>query len=225
VREAVEYAIDRTALTKALGFGRYEAVTQIVPSGSPAYVAGFNPRPYNPEKAKALLTEAGYPNGFEAKLLIYDLSLMRDTATAVQTSLTAVGIKVAIDPADIGRYSAAVFSPTGWNDLVLVQSGINPDGTDVFAHFGPRPFTYRFGNPAKTPEYVALADKALRTFEPAAAKAALKQVIRKASEDAMFIPLFRSADALVMQPYVHTDYLKIHVITWTPFKDWMEKRK
>jgi peptide/nickel transport system substrate-binding protein len=225
VREAIEYAIDRTALTRMLGFGKYEAVTQIVPSASPAYVAGFNPRPYNPAKARQLLTEAGYPNGFDTKLLIYDLAIMRDTATALQSFLAAVGIRLTIDLADIGRYSTSIFSPTGWSDLALVQSGINPAGTDVFAHFGPKPFTFRFGNPAKSPEYLDLAEKALKTFEPKAANAALKQVVRKAGEDAMTVPLFRASEALVMQPYVHTEYLKIHIVTWFVYKDWMEKRK
>ncbi len=69
VREALEYAIDRPAIAKTLGFGKYEALTQIVPSASPAYNKGYNPRPYNPEKAKQLLAEAGYPNGFDTKML------------------------------------------------------------------------------------------------------------------------------------------------------------
>jgi peptide/nickel transport system substrate-binding protein len=226
VREAVEYAIDKPAMTKMLGFGSYEPVTQIVGTASPAYVAGYNPRPYSPSKAKVLLAEAGYPNGLDAKLLFHgDLALARDTAMAIQTFLNAVGIRLTLDPADVGRYYGSVYSPTGWSDLALAQSGINPGGTDVFAHFGPRPFTYRFGNPAKTPEYVALCEKALRTFEPAAAKAALKQVVKKAGEDAMTTPLFRAADVLVMQPYVHTDYLKIHSITWFPYMDWLDRKK
>ncbi len=225
VREAIEYALDRPAIAKMLGFGKYEALTQIAPSASPAYVPGYDPRPYNPEKAKQLLSEAGYPNGFETKLLIHDGSAARDTGVALQSYLGAVGIRVNLDPADIGRYYGSVFGPQGWSDLALVQSGVNPDGTDVFAHFGPRPFTFRFGNPAKSPEYLALCEKALRTYEPAALKSALRQVVRQGGEDAMVIPLFRAAEAVVMQPYVHTDYLKIHSITWFPHQDWMEQRR
>ena len=159
VREAMEYAIDRPAIAKVLGFGKYEPLTQIVPSFSPVYNQNYNPRPYNPEKAKQLLAEAGYPNGFDTKLLVRDTD--RDAAIAMQTYLGAVGIRVSVDVADMGRYFAALYSPAGWTDLALSNSGINPDGTDLFSHFGPRPMTYRFGFIAKSPEFLAAVRKGL----------------------------------------------------------------
>jgi peptide/nickel transport system substrate-binding protein len=223
VREAVEYAIDRPAVAKMLGFGKFEPFTQIVPSDSQAYNKGYDPRPYNPEKAKQLLAEAGYPNGFETKILAMDTS--RDAAVALQRYLEAIGIKVNIDICDMGRYFAAVFSPTGWTDLVLAASGINPDATDIFVHFGPRPWTYRFGFIAKSPEFLAACEKALKTYEPVGFKVALQQAVKQASEDAMIIPLWRSAQAGVLQPWAHTDYPKIHIVTWYAHQDWMEKRK
>lgn len=223
VREAVEYAIDRQTIAKTLGFGKFEALAQIVPSFSPAYNPNYNPRPYSPEKAKQLLAEAGYPNGFDTKLLAWDTS--RDAATAVQTYLTAVGIRVTLDLADMARYFAAVFSPAGWTDLVLAASGINPDGTDLFTHFGPRPMTYRFGFIAKSPEFLGACEKALKTHEPAALKSSLQQAVRQASEDATVIPLWRSAQVDIMRDYVHTDYIKVHSVTWYSYYDWMEKRR
>jgi peptide/nickel transport system substrate-binding protein len=225
VREALEYAIDRPALARMLGLGKYEAVTQIVSTISPAYVPGYNPRPYNPQKAKQLLAEAGFPNGFETKLLTHDTSADRDAGVALQAYLAAVGIRLTLDPADIGRYYSSVYGPDGWSDLAIVTSGINPDGTDVLAHFGSRPFTFRFGNPAKSSEYLALSEKALKTYDHSAVRAALRQVVRQGGEDAMCIPLFRAADAMVMQPYVHSGYLKIHSITWFPYLDWVEQKK
>ena len=224
VREAVEYAIDRPAVAKMLGFGKYEALTQLVPSFSPAYNPNHNPRPYNPEKAKQLLAEAGYPNGFETKLLAPETA--RDRRWAIQGYLNAVGIRVNVDLADLGRYFAAIFSPAGWTDLALAASGINPDGTDLFTHFGPRPITYRFGFITKSPEFLAACEKALKiNYQPVALKGALQQAVRLASEDAMVVPLWRSAQANVMGNYVHTDYIKIHSVTWYSYQDWMEKRK
>jgi ABC-type transport system substrate-binding protein len=52
VLEAIEFALDRPAIAKALGFGQYEPLNQIVPSFSPAYNPGLNLRPYDPKKAK-----------------------------------------------------------------------------------------------------------------------------------------------------------------------------
>jgi ABC-type transport system substrate-binding protein len=100
VREAIEYALDRPAIAKAIGFGQFEPLTQIVPSFSPAYNPGLNLRPYNPEKAKQLLAEAGYPNGFEVKLMT--MVGLKDGATAIQSYLGEVGIRVTIDIADAG---------------------------------------------------------------------------------------------------------------------------
>jgi peptide/nickel transport system substrate-binding protein len=223
VREAVEYAIDRPAIAKTLGFGKFEPLTQIVPSYSPAYNPNYNPRPYNPEKAKQLLAEAGYPNGFETKLLVWETS--RDAAIAIQTYLNAVGINVTLDLSDMSRYFASVFSPAGWTDLVLAASGINPDATDIFTHFGPRPMTYRFGFIAKSPEFLASCEKALKTYEPVPLKRALQDAVKQASEDALIIPLWRSAQVNVMRDYVHTDYINIHSVTWYSYQDWIEKRK
>jgi peptide/nickel transport system substrate-binding protein len=225
VREAMEYAINRPAMAKSLGFGKFEPLTQIVPSASPAYVPGYDPRPYNPEKAKQLLAEAGYPKGFDTTLLVYDTPATRDVGTAVQSYLAEVGIRAAVDVADAGRYYGAVFSPAGWRDLAIVQSGINPDGTDIFVHWGPRPMTFRFGNPAKSPEYLALCEKALKTYDAAGLKSVLKQAVKQGSDDAMVVPLFRSGQAVVLQPHVHTDYIKIHSVTWFSYQDWMERKK
>jgi peptide/nickel transport system substrate-binding protein len=223
VREAVEYALDRPTVAKTIGFGKFEPLTQIVPSFSPAYNANFNPRPYNVEKAKQLLAEAGYPSGFDTKLMALEIN--RDQAIAIQTYLAAVGIRVTVDLADMGRYYSSLYSPAGWTDLILSASGINPDGTDLFTHFGPRPMTYRWGMFIKTPEFLAACEKALKTYEPVPLKAALQAAVKQASDDAMVIPLWRSAQANIMRDYVHSDYVKIHSVTWYSYYDWMDKRK
>jgi len=221
VREAIEYALDRPAIAKAIGFGQFEHLTQIVPSFSPAYNPGLNLRPYNPEKAKQLLAEAGYPNGFEVKLMT--MAGLKDGATAIQSYLGEVGIRVTIDIADAGRYAAQLFGPGGWDELAFGASGIHPSGTDLYQHWGPRPATYRFDFIKKTPEYLAACDKALHTYEEQAMKKAMQDAVRKASEDSVVIPVYRSAQPYVMQPHVHTDWPKIHQIQWKTWEDWMEK--
>ncbi len=221
VLEAIECAIDRPAIAKALGFGNFEPLTQIMSSFSPAYVPGFDPRPYNPQKAKQLLAEAGYQNGFEVKMMT--MAPLRDAATAIQSYLGEVGIKVNIDIADAGRYAAELFGPNGWDELALAANGIHPSGTGLYQHWGPRPATYRFDYIKKTPEYLALCEKALHTYEPAALKKAMQDAVRKASEDSMIIPVFRNAQPYVLQPWVHTNWPKIHQIQWSSWEDWMAR--
>jgi peptide/nickel transport system substrate-binding protein len=220
VREALEYAIDRPTLAKMLGYGKFEPLFQMANEASPAYVPGYNPRPYNPEKARQLLAEAGYPKGFETTLLA--MSNNQDPAAALKAYLEAVGIKVRLDLADMGRYFTAIFQ-TGWDDLVFAANGIDPDGTEIFIHFGPEPMTYRSGDIKKSPEFLAACDDALHTYDKVQFIKKLKQVVIQGSEDAMIIPVYRSAQAYVMQPYVHDKYMRIHTIYWHPYDTWMEK--
>ncbi|MFC1494923.1 ABC transporter substrate-binding protein [Thermodesulfobacteriota bacterium] len=220
VREAVEYAIDRPALAKMIGHGKYEPLTQLAGKKFPGYIPDYNPRPYNVAKARQLLAEAGYPGGFRTKIMANDI--LRDPAAALQSYLGEVGIKVDLDIADTARYMAAVFAD-GWTGLVLAISGVNPDATDLFVHFGKDPMTYRTGNIAKSEEYLALCSEALHTYDKAGHYSVLKRMVRQASEDAMVVPLYITALATAIQPYVHSDYPRIHIIVWDSWDDWMEE--
>ncbi|MBA7676257.1 hypothetical protein ES703_84498 [subsurface metagenome] len=220
VREAIEYAIDRPAIAEMIGYGHYEPLHQLAYSDWPGYVPGYDPRPYNVDKAIELLADAGYEYG-ELEITILALDTARDAAAALQAALGDAGIVVELDMCDMGRYAGSVFG-TGWTDLVFAAHGINPSTTDLFIHFGPSPMTYRTGNIAKTPEYLALCDEAVHTYDYAEYIAVIQEIVQKAGEDVMIIPIYRSAQAQVMQPYVHSDYILIHSVIWTPYDTWME---
>ncbi|OGO45419.1 MAG: hypothetical protein A2Z05_06700 [Chloroflexi bacterium RBG_16_60_22] len=222
VREAIEYAIDRPALADMLGYGKFEPFTQMAPKGWPGYVEGYDPRPYNPAKAKQLLAEAGHPNGFQTELLANAVT-SQDAAAAIQAYLASVDITVKLDLTDPGRYAAAAFG-TGWKGLIFAASGINPDSTDLYVHFGPSPMTYRTGTIGKSPEFLAANEAALREYNKAEEIKKIQAIVRQGGEDAMIIPIFRSAQAMVMQPWVHSEYVLIHTVVWDAENDWMEKR-
>lgn len=223
VREAVEYAINRPALAEMLGQGLYEPLHQMASSIWPGYVEGYDPRPYDPDKARELLELAGHPNGFKTKLLLTEMGV--DAGSFIKANLAVVGIEVELDVADLGRYFGSVFG-TGFTDMVYTASGINPSATDIFVHFGPSPMTFRTGNIWKSPQYLALCEEALdptKYSSIAAAIPKIQEAVKQAGEDAMLIPLFRTTEAGIMQPYVHSDYPAIHSIIWTPYDDWMEE--
>ncbi|RUS66909.1 Glutathione-binding protein GsiB [Saezia sanguinis] len=96
VRQAINYAINREALAK-VAFNGYAFPAQgFVPQGV-AYAHKMAPWPYDPAKARALLAEAGYPNGFESVLW----GGINNTTTQkvlqfLQQQLGQVGIKVSI---------------------------------------------------------------------------------------------------------------------------------
>ncbi len=106
VREAIEYAIDKEAIVDGPGLGLYKSMYQIVMTTSPDFNSACPPRKYDPAKAKQLLTEAGYPNGFSFKLLIDETEWM-DGVTAVQSYLSKVGITM-----EIAKVAHAAFENT-----------------------------------------------------------------------------------------------------------------
>ncbi len=221
VREAVEYALDRPAMAKALGFGFQEPINQLASPGTQGYNPNYKGRPYNPAKAKQLLAEAGYPNGFKTKLTL--LSTALNTGTVIQNYLKEVGILVDLDVADVGRYWGAVNG--GWQGLLLGVSAINPEYCVAWLHhFGPEPLM-KFASMAKSPEYLALCDKVVVAPNVTMMRDLTRQMVTQASEDAMAIPLTVTMGTSVAQTYVHSNYYKdVDWTYWWIYNDWIEKK-
>ncbi|QRX82025.1 glutathione ABC transporter substrate-binding protein GsiB [Glaciimonas sp. PAMC28666] len=103
VREAINYAINKQALVK-VAFNGY-AVPQdgVLPQGVD-YALKTGPWPYDVKKAKQLLTEAGYPNGFETELWsAYNHTTAQKIIQFVQQQLAQVGIKVKVMALEAGQ--------------------------------------------------------------------------------------------------------------------------
>jgi peptide/nickel transport system substrate-binding protein len=100
VRLAMAYAIDWNTMIKNLFFGIPTHWPWLAP-GEIGYDPAVKPYPYDPKRAKALLAEAGYPNGFEMKLYYATggrVPLQNETVEAIVSYLGAVGIKVKLEP-------------------------------------------------------------------------------------------------------------------------------
>jgi ABC-type transport system substrate-binding protein len=95
VRQALNYATDRAAIVKAL-FGKFgEPTTQLQVKGFIGYdAANDSAYPYDPAKAQALLTEAGYPNGFSMDIGYTKSTLNDGQFTALQSQWAKVGVKI-----------------------------------------------------------------------------------------------------------------------------------
>jgi peptide/nickel transport system substrate-binding protein len=96
VRQALNHAVDVNAILKTLYFGHGTRLATVVDKGALGYDPSIQPYPYDPNKAKALLAEAGFPNGFEVEFDSFTGSIADHSrpAEAIVGYLQKVGIKV-----------------------------------------------------------------------------------------------------------------------------------
>ena len=103
VREAINYAINKDALVKVAFSGYAIPAEGVLPQGV-EYATKLGPWPYNPAKARELLKEAGYPNGFESTLWsAYNYTTAQKVIQFVQQQLAQVGIKVQVRALEAGQ--------------------------------------------------------------------------------------------------------------------------
>ena len=103
VRQAVSYAINRKAICEKLLYGSAELWGDIFAPYNPGVDPKLMPDPYDPEKAKALLREAGYPNGFDTTFT-YGFLGDKIEAQAMAADLTKVGIRSKLVELEFGTY-------------------------------------------------------------------------------------------------------------------------
>ncbi len=110
VRQAVNYAINKQALAKVAFNGFADPATGIAPMGV-EYAVKLGPWPYDPKKARELLKEAGYPNGFETTLWsAYNHTTAVKVIQFLQQQLAQVGIKAKVQALEAGQRSTIVES-------------------------------------------------------------------------------------------------------------------
>ena len=117
VREAVQYGVDKQTLVNGIGGGArrgFTALYQMAEPGDPWYCPELPIRKYDLAKAKQLLTEAGYPNGFKTTLHSDTFAEM-NFLEALQTELKKMGIDATLDIADMGRAVSLWYG--GWDGL------------------------------------------------------------------------------------------------------------
>ena len=104
VRQAVCYAIDKDAIVAAQVEGQGITMKSIVGRDKIGFYDGFDSYTYDPAKAKELLKQAGYENGFEC-VLTHAASSNKLTVQLIQANLAEIGITVKIDGVETAAYT------------------------------------------------------------------------------------------------------------------------
>ena len=99
VRTALRYLVDYYGMVNTFLKGSFNVQQTFLPIGFPSAIA-YNPYKLDVAKAKALLAEAGYPNGFEIKLQCKNSSPLPEIAQSIQQTMGMAGVKVNIVTGD-----------------------------------------------------------------------------------------------------------------------------
>lgn len=197
VREAIAYAINKEALAKVAFNGFAVPAHGTVPAAI-EYSVNIPPIPYDPAKARELLKEAGYPNGFSSTLWsAYTTTTATKAIAFIQQQLAQVGIKLQIQALEAGQRVQLVDS---WADPKTAQMRMYYTGWSSStgdADWALRPLfateawspklnnmTY-YSNPVVDKD---LAD-ALATTEPSKKAALYKEVQETLAKDLPRVPL------------------------------------
>ncbi|GGA41128.1 ABC transporter substrate-binding protein [Paenibacillus physcomitrellae] len=210
VRQAANYAIDREGMSSALLNGAAAPATQPVYKGHSWYNDEVEPYTYDPEKAKHLLAEAGYPDGFQTTFIVptsgsgnmWPLQMNE----YVQKNLKAVGIDVKIEsiewqtllssfvqgfPKDreVGAYNISLptIAPNFYSNFFATDS-ILPNGINVGGY--------------SNPEFDATIQKAMESFDTEEQNTYLKQASGILAEDAPWLYVVHDLNLRALSPNI-----------------------
>jgi peptide/nickel transport system substrate-binding protein len=202
VRQAVFHAIDREQIAKQLVQGG----SRVPPA--PCFPTQFGcdgdaaaRYPYDPAKAKQLLAEAGYPNGFETEIVTY---ILPQWGASVQSYLNAVGIKAKISQVQV---QALIQRCANKGDCPLDLGSWGSYSINDVSAILPVFFGGGKDDHARDPELAKLIEDAGSTMDQSKRKANYSAAIRIAMEQAYWVPLhtyvttYGLSKTLALKPY------------------------
>lgn len=224
VRKAIGHAIDVDALIESLMFGYAIKIRQW---GSPTawtYNPDVEGTPYDPEKAKQLLAEAGYPDGFTTKMIVQNNPDAQNLFTAIQGYLAEVGIQGEIEVVDTGKFREMTSAPGEFDGIISYSFRGDAD----LSMYMPRNFTpggVLYANNLSHPpiiEQLLTEAKVAKTQEE---KTRILLQVQKEVWDnhAMAFPMYLSKSPTVLQQGIHdTGINETNMTFWEPESAWME---
>jgi peptide/nickel transport system substrate-binding protein len=183
VRLAASLALDRQALSEAETLGASRPNGSMVPRKF-EFALPLDPHPYDPAKAKQLLAEAGYPNGFDAGEL-YPWPPYTTMGEAVGGYLGAVGIKVRLRIMERAAFYSALESKK-LKGLCVCINAVYGNAASRMSQIVPSDGAFAYGG---YPDIDALYKQQSRETDPRKREAQLHQIQRLLHERVRFAPI------------------------------------
>lgn len=207
VRQALNYAVDVEGIIEGIFGGLASPTTTLLTATDFGSNPEVHPYPYDPERARELLAEAGVSNltltlGTPNGRYVNDVQV----AQAIQAQLEAVGIGIDLQVREYGAFVGELFSGAA-PDLFLIGWGNPPMDADYILH--PLLYTGDILSYFSDPRLDSLLDTGRHTVDRDARLAAYQAAVQLISDEAPMIFLYKPSDA-----YGVSDRLN-----WTPRAD------
>lgn len=182
VRQALMMAIDRKGLVDGAWSGFGTPIGSHYTPNDPGYVDLTGVLPYDPTKAKALLAEAGYPNGLAITIKTPQMAYAPRSAQVMQAMLADIGVTLTIEPSEFpAKWVKDVF--LGHNFQMTIVAHAEPMDIGIYAR---DPYYFGYKNPA----FNDVIEKVQQTADPAAQAALYGQAQKILADDVPALYLF-----------------------------------
>jgi peptide/nickel transport system substrate-binding protein len=196
VRQAISYALNRESIVAARGFGVLQPAYQFIGADWNAHLPDSYNLSHDLAKAKELLTQAGYPDGFTTRLIAQPGLADKDAVVAMQDQLAQVGITAEVEFPDSGGYSA--YRSNGWEGLLVQHTRSLTVITSTF--------NFYFGQTMKLLSQLWYPEEMEQAIQDAYAKVAnteeVQNLHRAVLDNMLVIPVYYLFDTWVTQPNV-----------------------
>lgn len=186
VRQALNYAVDKASIVEALLAPKTQPLGSIFPDDrAPGYLESVEPYPYDPDKARSLLAEAGVEEGLAVKLQ-QTQSARKDVVEVIAQGLSDVGFDVEVVSTDLAAFNASWTDPNAPALRLVSWSPLFEPHTLLSLVFASDGFLSRYSNP----EVDTLIEAAASEADPTKRRATYEQLNEVMHEDAPVVFLW-----------------------------------
>lgn len=210
VRKAIEFAINKDKIVQLIN-GRGQVANQPLPPAIDGYQKTLDPNAtytYDPTKAKALLAQAGFPNGFKTTFYsANDPDILKFDAS-IQNDLAAIGIQAKIDSMDWNSFLTLNEKPNKTGIFYLGWFQDFPDASDFLnTLFNSNEVPLNNSTMYKNSQVDAWLNQAQTDTNTTERMSLYAKVTNKVMDDAVWVPLYYPKAVYAAQPWVHGYYI------------------